>query len=210
MAKRITLLVLICLCVAQVASAGLITSITRRNPDGNSGDTPPVIAGPLAEDAVTFVDRTHQYNEIPAFLVGADYVVVANDDKDNANYELDVEVAGPATLYLLIDNRAGHGSDGGAADLVPDLTAAGMTWVAAMGFVDTGDNIGVDEGGDGSVDNWASIFALTNVNGVVTLLQQNDATNAGGRNMYGVAVTPEPATIALLGLGGLVLRRRKK
>jgi hypothetical protein len=78
-----------------------------------------------------------------------------------------------------------------------------------MGFVDTGDNIGIDEYGDGSVNNWSSVFVLTDVDGWVTLFQQNDVINPNWRNMYGVAVTPEPATLALLGLGSLILRRRK-
>lgn len=208
MVKRFLLSIVMLLCVAEIASAGLITDIERFNPDNNSSDTAPVIAGPLVEDAPTFVDRDHSYKQIPAYLIGADYVMVANDDKDNWGYALDIVVTCPANLYLFIDNRTGRYETAGWPEMVPDILAAGMSWVASMGFVDTGDNLGIDEHGDGSINSWSSIFVLRGVDGVVTLHQQNDAINPNWRNMYGVAVTPEPTTLALLGLGGLILRRR--
>jgi len=208
--KKVLVLALV-LAVSGVASASIITAIERRNPDGNSGDTEPIIAPTLlAEDALCFVDRTHEYNSVPAEALGAEYVIVANDDKDNANYELDVTLSQPAVLALILDNRLGHGNVAGEEGMDPDLTAAGMTWVAAMGFQDTGLNIGIDESGDGDIDNWSSIFVVEVGPGTYTLLQQRDVTNAGGRNMYGVGAIPEPASMLLLGLGGLALIRRRR
>jgi hypothetical protein len=188
---------------APIASAGeIISGIERRNPDGNSGDTEPAIAGPLAEDSLTFVDRTHEYNSIPSYLLGADYVMTANDDKDNPDYELDVTLAKCSILYLLIDNRVGddEASDG------PTLGTK-MGWVIDLGFANTGDVIGIDESGTGEIDNWGTVYAKALQVGTITLYEQNDG---GSRNMYGVAAVPEPVTIALLGLGALALRRRRK
>jgi hypothetical protein len=76
-----------------------------------------------------------------------------------------------------------------------------------MGFTDTGYDIGIDEGHTGEIDQWSSVFAKEVSDGTITLLEQNDG---GSRNMYGVAAVPEPATLALLGFGGLSLLRRKR
>ncbi|MBN1817339.1 MAG: PEP-CTERM sorting domain-containing protein [Sedimentisphaerales bacterium] len=194
-----------------MVSAGIITSIERRNPDSNSGDTEPLLSGsPIAAGMPIFVDRTHVYGAVPADILGADYVIVANDDKDNAAYELDVTLSAPGILGIIVDNRVGHGSDPGTSDLTPDFAAAGMQWVIDMGFVDSGLDVEIDESGDGDIDNWSSVFIKEVAAGTYTLYQQNDATNAGGRNMYSVGAIPEPMTLTLLGLGGLALVRRRR
>jgi len=172
------------------ASAQIITSVVR---GGISTNTPPQIAStPLVEDSLCFVDRTHQYNSIPTYLLGAEYVKVANEDKTQLDYQLNVTLSQPARLYLLLDNRLGHGSTaGGEPNLNPDLWSADMWWVYEPNgpgvFVDTGLNIGIDEEGDGDVDQWASIYVKNFPAGTVTLLWQNDKTEPVSRNLYGVA-----------------------
>ncbi|MBE0537555.1 MAG: PEP-CTERM sorting domain-containing protein [Phycisphaerae bacterium] len=211
MKLKACLIVVLLVAVSGVTSAAIITGIERRNPDGNSGDTPPVISSvPLGPGAAIFVDRVHVYGGVPADVLGADYVMVANDDKDNPNYQLHVTVSAAGLLGLLIDNRVGHGSVSGSPDLNPDLAAAGMQWALDMGFVDSGLDVEIDEGANGSIDNWSSIFVLQVLPGTYTLYQQNDATDAGGRNMYSVGAIPEPATLSLLGLGALALIRRRR
>jgi len=81
-----------------------------------------------------------------------------------------------------------------------------MDWVNDLGFFDTGNDIGIDESGTGTIEQWSSVYVKCCTDGMITLYAQN---NGGSRNMYGVAVIPEPATIALLGLGGLLLRKRR-
>jgi hypothetical protein len=194
--KKLILLVVVfglIFSLCNVASATIITDVERR---------PPMVrvASPLVEDALSYTDRVHQYNEVPDFLLGADYVMVRNDDRTVANYELDVTTNADGWMYLFIDNRVG---DNNAAN-PPDLTLK-MLWVLPMGFVDTDKDIGIDEGGDGSVNNRNSVYKLWVPAGTITLKEQN----SGSINMYGVAI-PEPTTIALLGFGGLALLRRKR
>ena len=202
--KKLILLVALVFAISNVASAAIITDVVRRN----STNDPPVIATNLQEDSLCFVDRTHEYNALP--LVGIDYVQVANNDKTVGAYELDVTLGSSATLYLVIDNRVGSTTDTGGlgdwAGVDPDLTSK-MTWVTSMGFADTGYDIGIDEKGNGVIDKWSSVFSKDVPAGTITLYEQNDG---GGRNMYGVAAVPEPATLALLGFGGLALLRRKR
>jgi len=172
------------------ASAQILTGVVR---GGSSTNTPPQIAPtPLVEDAPCFVDRMHQYNSIPSYLLGAEYVKVANDDKTQWDYKLNVTLSQPARLCLLLDNRLGHGTiAGGDPNLNPDLWSAGMWWVYEPNgpgiFVDTGLNIGIDEEGDGVVDQWASVYVKNFPAGTFTLFPQNDLTGPIARNMYGVA-----------------------
>ena len=195
---------------AQVTSAATITGIQRRN----SSNTYPEIAGPLVEDALVFVDRTYEYEQIPEALVGAEYIKVANNDKKTQYYELDVTLSQDATMYLLLDNRLGHGSgQGGKSGLGwnPYLYSAGMDWVVLAGFVDTGDDLSVHEYGTSAAYRWMSVYAKDVSVGTIPLLQQYDASTDRGRdrNMYGVATVPEPTTLLLLGLGGLMVRRKR-
>lgn len=205
MCRKLCIALLILGFAVSIAQAGLITSIERRN----STNTAPQIAGPLAEGSLVFVDRTaathppggHQYKQIPTGLLGADYVMVANSDRTVATYELDVTVASECKMFLFIDNRVGDNDKA----TPPTLGNGVMDWVGNMGFVSIGQQLSIDEKGDGSIDNYFTIYSKLVPAGTITLKEQN----AGSLNMYGVAA-PEPATIALLGLGALTLLRRRK
>ena len=205
MCRKLCVALLILGFAVSIAQAGLITSIERRN----STNTAPQIAGPLAEGSLCYVDRTpathppggHQYKQIPTGLLGDDYVMVANADRTVATYELDVTLASECKLFLFIDNRVGDGDKA----TPPTLGNGVMDWVGNMGFVSTGNSLSIDEKGDGSIDNYFTIYSKLVPAGTITLKEQN----AGSLNMYGVAA-PEPATVALLGLGALALLRRKK
>ncbi|MEN6426468.1 MAG: discoidin domain-containing protein, partial [Phycisphaerales bacterium] len=180
--KSIILMVLVVGAFAGLARAQLITAVAHRNTDTDAPENPQ-IATPLGEGAVVFVDRTHVYADVPLWLIGAEYVMLANDNKNWSAYELDITFSRNATLYVFVDNRMG-GAAGGKG-VAPIIT--GMPWLTSMGFVDIGEDIGIDESADGSINQYYSIFALDVEAGTVTI---GGCTEGHGGNMLGVAALP--------------------
>jgi hypothetical protein len=179
--KVIALSVLLCMVATSLpAQAQVITAVAHRNTDTDAPEAPQ-IAGPLAEDSLCYVDRTHQYNDIPAFLLGAEYIMLANDNKNQGTYQLDVTVSKACTICVFVDNRMG-GAAGGKG-VAPIIT--GMPWLTKLGFVDSGQDIGIDESGDGSINNYSSVFTLAVKAGTITL---GGCTQDSTGNMLGVAV----------------------
>lgn len=211
-----------------IGVAALLSTHTDASPKfvnitatGSSGEPPAQqIADTLHDGSLAYIDRTHTYKGIPSQLADADYLQMRNVDKSSANYSLSFDLLSSGALYLFIDNRIGDGIGGtnpqAGTDDGPKLGNGVMDWVLAMGFVDTGLDIGVDENNDGSINNTSSIFAKVVEAGHFTFGAQNDTTidGPGGRNMYAIACAPvpEPSTFALLGLAGagLLMFRRKK
>jgi hypothetical protein len=145
----------------------------------------------LDEDVPAFVDRIHQWNGIgegglPAFLRGADYIMTFGDDKLMKDLEVTVEVARPATLYVLFNDRAE----------IP-------SWLSGR-FTDTGVDIGLDAGqmpGPGTASGWTtdrgpgrSIDRVYSVWG--RDVAQGEAIGLGAmgdeKGMYGIAAVPRP------------------
>jgi len=199
MCRRMIYLILLVALFAGSANAQFITSVAHRNTDSDATELPQIAADPLAENSLTFVDRTHVYADIPESILGAQYVLLANDNKNMSTYELDLTFGMDATLYVFVDNRMG-GSAGGK-DVAPNID--GMGWLADMGFVDTGEDIGIDESFDGGINQYFSIFALKVSVGTVTIFGN---TEGHGGNMLGVAASgpkfsaydPYPADGAIL------------
>lgn len=168
----------------------------------------------LFEDAIAYSDNPHhQWNGLtadglPEFLRGADYVRTFNDYRYIESFQMQVELARPANLYVFFDDRV-------------DPPA----WLTEN-FEDTGLDIGLDEGpwllheeelqgvdlqkfhelnvnktangGGKSIDNIFSVWRRRCAEGGIISL--GDAGNwgndrvgfggKGGRAMYGVAATP--------------------
>jgi hypothetical protein len=158
------------------------------------------VVGTFGDLAPAFVDRNHRYvNDagnslpIPAYLVGGDYIMSGNDNRDNATYELDVTISSVATVYMLIDNRLSDTSNANP----PTFDATHMQWIVDQNWIPTSnglnrtsdpgvpDEVAIDEGADGSVNQWFSVYQKVFNAGTFNLLQPDNA----GQNMYGVVVT---------------------
>jgi hypothetical protein len=154
-----------------------------------------IVPGGLTEDAKAFVDRPHEWNGatadgLPGYLVGADYVKTFNDDKIASDLQLQIELKGPAEVYVLLDKR-----------LSPP------PWLVER-FRDTGDVVGIDEthsedspldaGPGRSIDQTLSVWKLVAESGGVVSLGPNGDPPPHNHaeviyvpsNMYGVAVVP--------------------
>lgn len=164
----------------------------------------------FGEDVPAFVDRTHQWNgaatniALPSYLVGGEYIMSGNDNRDNASYKLEITVSQPANVYMLVDNRlTDNVGDDPPESGKPLSEWTVMKWLGTEGFVPvvTGanrkgdkklaDEVGYDEGGDGvgpgvALNQWASVYVKKVPAGTFSIFQADNA----GRNMYGVVVQP--------------------
>lgn len=183
---------------------------------------PNYTVGTFGEDAKAMTDRVHDYNAasgsvpLPSYLVGKEYIMIANNNRDNAAFALDITISQHSLVYLLIDNRLGDGDNA----TPPDFSTY-MKWVSQdlwlpvnlngnqVGNPAFPDTIGIDESADGTINQFSSVYLKIFPAGTFTLNEFGE----GGRNMYGVVVAgipePGPATLLLLGGGALVLARRR-
>ena len=164
------------------------------HPDGDVGEyTVPT----FGEDVLCFTDRDHEYNGataagLPAFLVGGDYVMTANNARDNNNYELYMTLAQPAYVYLVRDDRE-------AGNLPAWFTDGVGLELAAL---EASQNVGYDESGVAEVtvgpgvgiNQQGRVYQLTDMGQPgVTQLAAGTYTlydsQTGGKNMYGVIAT---------------------
>jgi hypothetical protein len=180
--------------------------------------------GTFQSTAPALVDRNHRYLDditnnvlIPSYLIGADYIMSGNDNRDNASYRLDVTVSGTARAYMLIDARLGDATNTNP----PTFGPSSMQWILDQGWLATStgnnralstavpDELGLDEAADNTINQYYSIYYKDFAAGTFSLFQADNA----GQNMYGVVVAPipEPGTLALMGLGlAGILRRRSR
>jgi len=145
----------------------VINSVVRSNPDPTAPEEPQVMNGALAENALAYTDRTHEWNGFPAArpeLIGADYIKVTNDDKANANLRLKIDLATAATVYLFVDSRA-------AANV--------RSWMPAYGFQNTGQTIWMDDNGDGSNNTACWVYRANFPAGKVDLFESVSGTSYG-------------------------------
>jgi hypothetical protein len=141
----------------------------------------------LEDDARAYVDAPHEWNGLtsdglPEFLLDADYVMTRNDYRYINEFEMTVELAHPAMVYVFFDRR------------VPP-----PQWLTDQ-FENTGVDIGLDEGpwnpgdtkhtlgvgGGESIDNVFTVWSKR-CEKPETLKFGSMGKKPGARAMYGIA-----------------------
>jgi hypothetical protein len=183
--KSRSLLALYLLTLASSLNAApLITSLSRLDVDQTPGSSESVFSLSGAPFYPVYQDYSFTYSSWPSYLNGAEVVRMVNTDALDVDYRLQLTLAQPATVFLLVDDRT---------------TTAAQPWVATRGFQDTGDTVMV-------WDFPYSVYSVEAPAGTFTLHE-----NTGSLNMYTVAVVPEPSVTALVGaIAGIGLCGRRR
>lgn len=209
MKRKLILLMVLVLALSTVASAtGIITAVDRSNGQ-DDGELDPLL-GVLIENALQFSDRDYQLYDIPAGVLGSEYVLTFNSDKeDDDGPELDVSymvtLAEDATIWMALDDRL---TDSGEVESFFDhlkwIELATYRMPCDIEWEDTGTAM---RSTDGDPDRTLSIYQTKTPLAAGTYdfgLSPND------KMFYTIGAVPEPATIALLGIGSLALIRKRR
>jgi hypothetical protein len=216
--KRATLIALALLVNTVPGFALTITSVVET---GLGADAPAVAGENFSEDALSFSDRTHQHNgaafnsttgllsttgdqilDLPSYLVGNPYVKFANNARENTGYSAVVTADNAAVFYLLVDNRLnGPAGTGTKTNTTDPILGGSLQWVLDAGWirVNTGtspngqaDYTGVDESGDGSLNQFYSVYRFPSITAQVTV--KNNAI--AGQNMISLVAAPAPVVVS--------------
>lgn len=212
--------------LAQFTGQTFVNGVANEPIAGKAADAPYTV-GFFVEEAPMFVDRNHQWNgatttlPIPAYLLGGEYIMSGNDNRDNAEYSLDITISKESFVYMLVDDRLGDASNANPPNFPNwDLDRSGdglpdMRWIVDENWepVKTGhnrvanpdwpDHVGADEGGNGvgpggDIQNWSSIYTKRIPAGTFTIRAPDNT----GQNMYGVVIKAVPDNPTVVASGG--------
>jgi hypothetical protein len=214
--KLIVMLALV-VALSSIASASIITNVDRTN--GQSGDKAPVgiftgdtdpLPSPsgLLVGAPVRTDRNHTIAAISPEIQGWEYVRTFNDDKNTGELDVSymVTTSEPAVLWLAIDKRI----TGSHEDQIGDQPAL-VEWLRA--FYDLTSYrfpAGIEWEPTGYILEIDKPFNVWQTTTEVPAGDYDFGLSPFSNNFYVMGAVPEPATIALLGFGGLSLIRRKR
>jgi hypothetical protein len=205
--KKLIFVIAVMFALTSVASAlPIISSVDRSGgASGNrpiigsyNGETDPYLTT-LVDGTYIFTDREYTWPSVPVDLVGADYIQTFNSDKSKDGQVTYAVTLSVGCIYAIaVDDRF----DGvGQQQAMVDGIAAAV--VPAGTFADTGVDLVTSE----TTPQTLSVFATALPAGTHTFTGYGFG---GSHNFMVMGAVPEPATIALLGLGGLALIRRKR
>ena len=185
----------------------VISSVVRANgqsgkrTDGSpingsyDGNTTPVAmpAGGLKDGNFVFSDRKYPWSKVPAELIGAEYVLMFNNDKATSETDVTytVTLSRAATVAVTADDRipaewSAIGSQQAAVDLVVAAFAAPGT------FVDTGLNVAIHE--SATTDRVMSVYAAELPAGTYVFGIQNS-----DKNFYTIGAIGGPVDVTAPG-----------
>ncbi|HPD46712.1 MAG TPA: PEP-CTERM sorting domain-containing protein [Anaerohalosphaeraceae bacterium] len=205
---KVLLLCLVAVTVTSMCPAAIITSVDRMY--GQSGDRAPYgaftgesdpLLGTLAVGEYVYSDREFRWVDV-ANLAGAELVRTFNNDKASSEIFVQyvVTVSRACTLALTIDDRIPEVQWSEAPSQQAAVDMVVQTWAPPGTFTDSGIDLFIDEANGPKFSVYtAEVEAGTYVFG----LQPSNL------NFYSIIAIPEPATLMLLGLGGLLLRKRR-
>lgn len=149
-----------------------------------------------------YLDRSHQWVNVPAALEGGHFLQLRQGDRNNASLGVTFDADPGSTVFVLVDNRVGDGI--GGINPVPGSdnppVASALPWLASNGFLDSGLDVGSDENAptDPDIDNTFSVFfkqvpvdaevpATSFSLGTMDALSPPEPS-APGRGVYGVVI----------------------
>jgi hypothetical protein len=220
MCRKLLMIALVLCFVAGTTQATIILSVDRSRGQPTTGtankapigvfdsETNPMPVNHLSQwnVKIVFSDRTYPWINTPVVMLGYEYVPTFNDDKAASEIMVQyaVTIGEAAKLWMTVDNRI-PAEWLEVKDQAEAVWLATHTWAAPGTFVDTGLDLFIQES--------------STTNRAMSVWMTKEEMPAGtyafglmpsGKNFYTIGTIPEPATIALLGLGALTLLRRKK
>jgi len=210
MKSKLILVLVFVFVLSSVASASIITNVDRSRGRGTADADPLASAGGLADGLMVYSDRTYPFANTPSAMLGWEYIRTFNDDKNTSEFDVSylVTIGEHEQLWIAVDDRLGDEDGDGVIDtdlLLAWVELATYRLPSDIKWVDTDMNLYVHE--SSTTDRPMSVFVTT----TAPLAGSYDfGLNPTGKNFYIIGAVPEPMTIALLGLGGLGLIRRKR
>ena len=182
----------------------VIASVTDNNVRKGFWSFYEIVPNGMREDALAYVDRPeHQWNGatiagLPDYLIGGELVKTFNNDKIVNELTINVELAQPATLYILLDERISP-----PEWLLKSFELADdEVGLDESDFFNTGSGIRTAVGPGNSINHVFSVWKKTvpqpdvvtlGSNGILIATKKKPLGVHAQANMYGIVAVPLPS-----------------